>query len=82
MKLDSIEECNRNDRLVDKLKTRLYTTEEDELIHCEDWTVASSLGGKAKYRVKLYQSARDRFFSLIFPPRLSGHVTLYWNSQI
>jgi len=82
VKIDKIEECQRDDTLLESLKTKIYTSSEDDLIRCEDWTVSSSASGRSRYRIKLYQSQRDRFFSLVYPPKLNGYFSLYWNSQI
>jgi len=80
LKIDKIEECQRSDRFLEALKTKIYKSGEDDLIRCEDWTVSNTASGHSHYRIKLYQSDRDRFFSLVYPPTLNGYLTLYWNS--
>jgi hypothetical protein len=82
IKIENIHECTTNDTFFQMIKTKAYTKSEDELVRCEDWLINSSQLGRSKYRVKAYHSARDRFFTLVYPPSLRDYFNLYLNSQM
>jgi hypothetical protein len=63
-------------------------TEEDEVLSCEDWTVALKTGknldhvkSRSVYRVKVYQTKTDHFYSEIHPTsivKLIKYLCYFW----
>ena len=54
------------------------------MIRCEEWEIKKIVGGEKKkeersvYKLKFVHSKDDRFFSLVYPPRMMGYFKLWF----